>query len=152
MPETDVFKRLLDAGVTFSEMTQQRAEALVKDLVQLGAVQTEQAGKALDQLVARSSERRQKLVQESEALIETIRSEIEHQVDRLGVATKDDVASLRRRLDKVADGVADLAGRAEGAVKGAAAKAGARPGSKKAAKKTAAKKATKKAAPKKSAR
>lgn len=152
MPETDVLRRLMDAGVTFSEMTQQRAEALVKDLVQLGAVQTEQASKALDQLLARSSERREQLLQESEALIDSIRSEIEHQVSRLGVATKDDVAGLRRRLDKVADAVADVASRAEVAVKGAAAKARVRPSSKKAAKKTGAKKAAKKAAPKKSAR
>jgi polyhydroxyalkanoate synthesis regulator phasin len=151
MAETDVIKRLLDAGVNFTEMTQQRAEALVEDLVQSGAVRAEQAGKAVDQLLARSSESRQKLRQESEALIESIRQDIEQQVARLGVATKDDVASLRRRVDTVADALTDVAARAEAAVQRAAAKAGG-PGSKKAAKKaTAKKKAAKKATAKKKA-
>ena len=37
------FKKYLDAGMAFTALTQSKAEALVKDLVKTGEVQTEQA-------------------------------------------------------------------------------------------------------------
>ena len=43
MPENDLLKRLLDAGMTLTATTQARAEEVIRDLVSAGAVQAEQA-------------------------------------------------------------------------------------------------------------
>ena len=41
MAQTNVLKKYLDAGVSFTNLTQSKAEALVKELVKVGEVQTE---------------------------------------------------------------------------------------------------------------
>lgn len=76
MAQSNVLKRFLDAGMSFTEMTQSKAEALVKELVKAGEVQTEQAQALVTDLVERSR-------RSTEALIEQVRSEI----DRSGVPT-----------------------------------------------------------------
>ena len=48
MAQSNVLKKYLDAGVAFTGMTQTKAEALVKDLVKSGEVQTEQAQSAVE--------------------------------------------------------------------------------------------------------
>ena len=45
MPQNDLLKRYLDAGLAFSALTQSRAEALVRDLVKAGELQADQAQK-----------------------------------------------------------------------------------------------------------
>ena len=42
MPQNELFKRYLEAGMQFSQMTRDRAEAIVRDLVKAGEVQAEQ--------------------------------------------------------------------------------------------------------------
>ena len=54
MAENNVLKRYLDAGMAFTAITQAKAEALVKDLVRTGEVQTEQAQAVVTDLVERS--------------------------------------------------------------------------------------------------
>ena len=91
MPENDLLKRLLDAGMTFAAMTQARAEDLVRDLVRAGEVQAEQAQTVIDELVDRSR-------RNSERLIDAVRTEIRQQMASLGLATKSDVERLERRI------------------------------------------------------
>ena len=43
MAENDLLTRLLDAGMTFTALTQARAEELIRDLVRAGAVQADKA-------------------------------------------------------------------------------------------------------------
>ena len=69
MAQTNVLKKYLDAGIAFTNMTQTKAEALVKDLVRTGEVQTEQAQAAVADIVERSRKN-------TEALIEQIRKDI----------------------------------------------------------------------------
>ena len=38
MAQTDMLRRYLDAGLAFTKMTQDRAEAIVRDLVRAGEV------------------------------------------------------------------------------------------------------------------
>jgi polyhydroxyalkanoate synthesis regulator phasin len=92
MAERDLLRRYLDAGVAFTQMTQQRAEAIVRDLVKAGEVQTEQAQAAAQELVDRSRKN-------TERLVELVRSEIRQQVSNLGLATKADLARLERKID-----------------------------------------------------
>jgi polyhydroxyalkanoate synthesis regulator phasin len=152
MPENDLLKRLLDAGMTFAAMTQARAEDLVRDLVRAGEVQAEQAQTVIDELVDRSR-------RNSERLIDAV---IRQQMASLGLATKTDVERLERRIADVSaargtrkatskkapaskatkstKAAAKSGGRTAGARKAGARKAGAK---KAGAKKAGAKKATK---------
>lgn len=121
MAQTDLLKKYLDAGLAFTQLTQQRAEAIVKDLVKAGEVQAEQATQRRNELLERSRKN-------TEALMSTIRKEVREQVKSLGLATQSDITALRKEI-------ASLKGRsAPAATKTAAKKAPA-------AKKTAAKKA-----------
>ena len=54
MAQNEIVKRYLDAGANFTELTQRRAEAIVKDLVKTGEVQAEQAQQAVQDLLDRS--------------------------------------------------------------------------------------------------
>ncbi|MGH9288404.1 MAG: phasin family protein [Acidimicrobiales bacterium] len=139
MAENDLLKRLLDAGMTFTAMTQARAEDLIRDLVRAGEVQAEQAQSVIDELVDRSR-------RNSERLIDAVRAEIRQQMASLGLATTGDVERLERKIADVS--AAQGARRAARATKTTARKAGGRTaGAKKAgAKKAGAKKASAKKA------
>ena len=171
MADNDLLKRLLDAGMTFTAMTQARAEDLIRDLVRAGEVQAEQAQSVIDELVDRSR-------RNSERLIDAVRTEIRQQMASLGLATKGDVERLERRVTDVsaapgarkatskkasarkttkaakksggrAAGAKKAGGRAAGAKKAGAKKTGAK---KTGAKKTTATKATKAAKSSKASR
>ena len=86
-----MFKRYLEAGLSFFEMTQQRAEAALKDLSGSGESAKGQAQKAVDWVKERGR-------QGTDELRELVRNEIRSQVDGLGLATKDDLAHLEARL------------------------------------------------------
>jgi polyhydroxyalkanoate synthesis regulator phasin len=94
MANNDLLKRLLDAGMTFTAMTQARAEDLIRDLVRAGEVQAEQAQSVVDELVDRSR-------RNSERLIDAVRAEIRQQMASLGLATKSDVERLQRQIADV---------------------------------------------------
>ena len=126
MAEIEIIRRALEAGSDFGQMTQQRADALVKSLVEAGEVQRDQAQKLVTDIVERSRENR-------ERLLATIDREVKNSVGRMGLATKEDLDVLRRKVTRL-----------EKAAKKPAAK---KPAAKKpAAKKTAKKKAAPSAA------
>src|SRR5690606_38082449 len=91
-------KRLLDAGMTFTALTQARAEELIRDLVRVGAVQAEQAQASVDELVDRSR-------RNSEKLVDAVRTEIDEQLARLDLATRDDLERMVQRFTDVASGL-----------------------------------------------
>lgn len=91
MAQTDLFKRYLDAGVAFTQMTQARAEEIVRDLVRAGEVQAEDTRKRVEELVDRSR-------QNTEELLGVVRSEVQSQVAKLGLVPKSEVQALRREL------------------------------------------------------
>jgi polyhydroxyalkanoate synthesis regulator phasin len=94
MAQNQLFKRYLDAGLQFSQMTQQRAEALVRDLVRAGEVQAEQAQVVVNELVDRSR-------RNTERFVEQIRAEVRNQLDVAEVVTKDVVARLQAQIDEM---------------------------------------------------
>jgi len=104
MAENDLLKRLLDAGMTFTALTRQRAEEVVRDLVRAGAVQSEQAQTAVEELLERSRHNRDRL-------IETVRSEIDQQISRLDLATREDI---ERMVQRVVDTARSFVGQATG--------------------------------------
>jgi polyhydroxyalkanoate synthesis regulator phasin len=146
MAQNDALKRYLDAGLALTALTQARAEALVKDLVKAGEVQADQAREAVADLLDRSR-------QNTEKLLETVRHEVKAQITGLGLASKDDVERVEQRLLRLFGAGPGAASGTTAAKKAPAKKAAAK---KAPAKKTAAKKTTssgaKKTAKKASAR
>ena len=116
MAQSDLLRRYLDAGMAFTALTQARAEAIIKDLVKAGEVQTEQAQKAVEDLVDRSRKN-------SERLVETIRREVRQQVSNLGLATQADIARLERKIAAATRPAAKKSAAQKSAVKKAAKKA-----------------------------
>lgn len=94
MAQTDLLKRYLDAGVAFTQLTQAKAEEIVRDLVRAGEVQTEDARKRVDELLDRSR-------QNTEGLLALVRSEVQNQVAKLGLVPKSELDAVRRELTQL---------------------------------------------------
>ena len=142
MAQSNVLKRYLDAGVAFTNITQAKAEALVKDLVKTGEMQTEQAQAAVSDLVERGRKN-------TEALLEQVFAEIAERADSLGLATRADLGRVEKLIESVRPAAEKAPAKKAAAKKAPAKKA---PAKKAPAKKAAAKKApAKKRAAKKSA-
>ncbi len=94
MAQNEIVKRYLDAGANFTELTQRRAEAIVKDLVKTGEVQAEQAQQAVQDLLDRSR-------RSTEKFLELVRHEVRAQVASLGLASKKELARLEKRIDSL---------------------------------------------------
>lgn len=126
MAENPLIKRYLDAGMAFTQMTQARAEAIVKDLVKAGEVQAQKTEELVTQIVERSRKN-------TDRLLDVVRKEVRDQIAGLGLATKDDIARLEKKLS---------AAPKKAPAKKAAKKAAKKPAKKRAASKKAAKKST----------
>lgn len=94
MAQTDLLKRYLDAGVAFTQLTQSKAEAIVRDLVRAGEVQTGDARQRVEELVERSRKNTDNLVQ-------LVRDEVNGQVARLGLVPRKELDAVRRELAEV---------------------------------------------------
>src|SRR4051794_19899465 len=112
MPQNDLWKRYLDAGLQFSQMTQARAEAIVRDLVRAGEVQAEQTQAIVNEMVERSRSN-------TERLLETIRSEVRSQLAGAEATSKE---MLDRLEGQITDLRAQVTGRARPAKKASGAK------------------------------
>jgi len=93
MATNDRWQQYLDAGRTWTDMTRAQAERVVSDLVKAGDVQQKRAKKAVDELLERSRKN-------AEDLRKLIRHEIQSQISAPGIATKEDLARLERKLTK----------------------------------------------------
>ena len=95
MPQSDIWKRYLDAGMEFSQLTRARAESIVKELIRAGEVQREQRQQQIEELLDRSR-------RNTEELVTTVRKELREQLGSLGVATKADLKRLEAKVDALA--------------------------------------------------
>jgi polyhydroxyalkanoate synthesis regulator phasin len=129
MAQIDVFKRYLDAGMAFTELTEKKARSIVKDLVKTGEVQTKDAGRRVEELLDRSRKN-------TEGLRAIVQGEVQNQIKKLGLVPK-------KELDAVKKELADLKAK-QSKAPSAAPKPAAKKASpvKKTVKKAAAKKAT----------
>lgn len=140
MAENDRLKRYLDAGLAFTQMTQKRAEAIARDLVKAGEVQRDQAQALVEDLLERSREN-------TERLLDSVRKEVRDQLKGRRLATQADIARLEDRINRLAG--AGTAKSSAGSRKGAAKKRSAkkRSAKKRSAKKPSAKKRSAKRRP-----
>jgi polyhydroxyalkanoate synthesis regulator phasin len=145
MANDDPFRRYIDAGAAFTQLTKARAEELVQELMKGGEVQRHEAQSKVDDLLERSRK-------STEALLSLVHAEVSHQLSSLGIGSLEDLARqvasvIGRGTSKAPATKTGSTAKKAGAKKAAAKKTGAK---KAAAKKTPAKKAAKKSAAKKS--
>jgi polyhydroxyalkanoate synthesis regulator phasin len=94
MAQTDLLKRYLDAGVAFTQLTQQKAEEIVRDLVTSGEVHSGDARKRVEELVERSKQNR-------EGVVALVQAEVQKQVARLGLVPKAELDKVKQELAAV---------------------------------------------------
>lgn len=83
---------LITSGV--AELTKNRAEQVVKDLVKAGDVRKDQTSEVVREMLRRSQENRKELTR-------FVRSEITHQIEGLGLASAKDLERLERRITRL---------------------------------------------------
>ena len=90
----DEMRRLALFGSGVAELTRHQAEQIIKDLVQNGDVRRQQASSAARDLYERSRENRKQL-------LSIVRTELQNQIQNLGLASKRDVERLERRVARL---------------------------------------------------
>lgn len=140
MDQRDLLNRSIDAGREVTQKTQDRIEAIVRDLAKAAEEQANQAQQLVAEVVERSRST-------TEQIIDVVDRELRSQVGALGLATRADIDRLEARIDELEHGRTEPPGPAK--KKAEAKKAGPKKaGPKKAGPKKA---AAKKAAAKKAA-
>lgn len=91
MARDERFRKYQEAGADFLETARARAEDFLRELSKAGGSTQRQGKDALDDLLEGSRKG-------TEQLIGSIRDEIRSQLSLLGLATKEDLAALERRL------------------------------------------------------
>src|SRR3954447_12906751 len=104
MPQNELFKRYLEAGMQFSQMTRERAEAIVRDLVKAGEVQAEQTQAVVAEVLERSRKN-------TERFVEQVQVEVRKQLAVAEFVTKDTVARLQSQIDELRKQLPGAAGR-----------------------------------------
>ena len=100
MAQNDIFKRYLDAGMAFTQVSRERAEEFVKDLVKAGELRRKEAEEVVETLVERSRKN-------TEDLVGLIRQEIADQLRNLGLEDLVKRAGLPGKAGEVAADVAE---------------------------------------------
>ena len=85
---------LITSGVV--ELTANRAEAIVRDLIKSGELPGGQATQVVKDLMERSKQNRKEI-------LNLVRTEIGNQTDALGLASKRDIERLERRVARLED-------------------------------------------------
>jgi polyhydroxyalkanoate synthesis regulator phasin len=98
----DAVRKYVEAGR--DALTPQRAEELARALVREGQVRTDQATRLARDLLDWSRK-------SSEQLRDSIGREVSRQISRSGLATKEDLEPLKRRIRKLETDLKSLAGR-----------------------------------------
>jgi polyhydroxyalkanoate synthesis regulator phasin len=93
MAQTPDWKQLLETGMQFTEMRRSQAKRIAQDLLSQGHIARDQVSSTVDELVDLSRRR-------TEALSGVVRQEVQRQLGSLGLATKEDLARLERKLSR----------------------------------------------------
>lgn len=91
----DTVRRYVEAGR--EALTSKKAEEMARDLVKQGQARRDQVGRVARDLRDWSKKN-------SDRLRDTISREVKKQMSRTGVATKEEVESLKRRIRKLESG------------------------------------------------
>jgi polyhydroxyalkanoate synthesis regulator phasin len=92
MAQNETLRRYIEACIAFTEMTRGRAEEVVRDLARTGEVQWDQVQSQVDELIEWSR-------RNTDQIVGLVRREVSDELTQLGIATKEHVDALERRLD-----------------------------------------------------
>mgnify|MGYP005841454139 CR=1 FL=1 len=90
----EALKKLALAGIGVFSLTREKAEQIVKELAEKGQVSAEEAKGMFRELIEKGE-------QEREALLRTIRNEINRLREEVGLATKHDLKVLEQRISSL---------------------------------------------------
>jgi polyhydroxyalkanoate synthesis regulator phasin len=93
MPQGPDLTKLIETGMSFTEMRRSQARQIVSDLVAAGHLAQDRATTAVDEVLEISRRRR-------EDVRSFVQAEVQRQVRAIGIATQDDLAKLERKLAK----------------------------------------------------
>jgi len=116
MPQTRDFpdwRQFLEAGMQFTAVTRTEAQRRARQLVREGQLAQGRMQAFIDELVRTSRQR-------ADDLVEIVRTEIQRQVEALGIATKRDLERLEARIRKAEKASKQTAKAARTAAKDAA--------------------------------
>jgi polyhydroxyalkanoate synthesis regulator phasin len=85
---------LITSGVV--ELTRNRAEAIVRDLIKSGELPGGQATQVVKDLMERSKQNRNEI-------LNLVRTELRNQIEAVGLASKRDIERLERRVARLED-------------------------------------------------
>jgi polyhydroxyalkanoate synthesis regulator phasin len=91
MPQSPDLTKLIEVGMNFTELRRSQARQFVAELVAQGQLARDQATSTVDEMLELSRRRR-------EDLRSFVQSEIQRQVRALGIATRDDLDRLERKI------------------------------------------------------
>src|SRR3954462_12106343 len=94
MAQAPDWKQLIEAGLQFTEMRRGQARRIAQELASQGQIARDQVASTVDELVDMSRRR-------TEALTNIVRQEVQRQLGALGLATKDDIERIERRVAAV---------------------------------------------------
>jgi len=90
----DLVKNVLYAGIGAAFLTKEKIEELKNELVEKGKLTREEGKQFVDDLIKKSERAKDELEQ-------WINKRVEEKIDQLDLATKDDIAELRRKIEEL---------------------------------------------------
>jgi 4-nitrophenyl phosphatase len=97
MTTNDLIKRLIDAGLSFTQMTQAKAEEIVREMQRSGQLRVDEAQSTVQELIDRGRE-------STENLVQLVQREVTKQLEAFGV----DFGDLEKRVEEVAARIRQL--------------------------------------------
>ncbi len=88
------FKKALTTGLGAVFLTKDKIEEIAQELVKEGTVSREEAEELIDDMLERSKE-------QSELVRQKIKTEIDNNLDRAGLAKKDEVNQLKNKVENL---------------------------------------------------
>jgi len=90
----ETLKHIVYAGLGAAFLTKDKIEEIKNDLLEKGRLSQEEGKQFVDDLVSRSEKAKDELDQ-------WIEKKVTERLDRMGLATKDELAALRARIDEL---------------------------------------------------
>src|SRR4051794_23503383 len=94
MAQGDFVNRSIDAGRDVTQRTQERIEALLREVAKVTEEQTSQAQQLVQELVERSRAT-------TEQFVEVVDRELRSQLNAVGLATRTDIERLERKIEEL---------------------------------------------------
>ena len=101
MAAIDVVRKYLDAGVSHAQVTREKAEEIVKDLVKAGEVRAEDAQTAVKDLIDRSRKSSEALSERIRAEVKEQMADVKEQLAKVQPASQADLDALTKRIAAV---------------------------------------------------